>query len=59
LENIIDGSMEQTKVFMNAGGVAALSKVRDMWPENKRIQASVLGLSKLIRKEMKSWINEE
>jgi hypothetical protein len=59
LENMIDGSLEQTKVFMNAGGVAALSKVRDAWPENKRIQASVLGLSKLIRKEMKSWMNEE
>lgn len=59
LENMIDGSMEQTKVFMNAGGVAVLSKVRELWPVNKRIQASVLGLSKLIRKEMKSWMNEE
>jgi hypothetical protein len=59
LENIIDGNMEHTRVFMNAGGVAALSKVRNKWPENKRIQASVLGLSKLIRKEMKSWIYEE
>jgi hypothetical protein len=59
LENVIDGSMEQTKVFMNIGGVAALSKVRDTWPDNKRIQGSVLGLSKLIRKEMKSWMIEE
>jgi hypothetical protein len=59
LENVIDGSIEQIKVFMTAGGVTALTKVRDVWPENKRIQASVLGLSKLIRQEMKSWINEE
>jgi hypothetical protein len=59
LENVIDGNMEHTKDFMNVGGVAALSKVKDAWPENKRIQASVLGLAKLIRKEMKSWMNDD
>jgi flagellin-specific chaperone FliS len=58
LEHIIEGSKENTKLFMHFGGVAALTRVREECPDNERVQAGVRTLAKLIVEEMKTWIPE-
>jgi hypothetical protein len=57
LGHIIEGSEENTKLFMNAGGVlTALTKVREKWPDDDHVQNGVHVITKLIMDDMKSWI---
>jgi hypothetical protein len=52
IESVISESKENTKLFMNAGGVAALTEVRTKWPNNDEIQHVVRILAKLIAAQM-------
>jgi hypothetical protein len=51
METMIEGNKKHTKRFMNAGGVTALTKVREEWPDKDDIQERVQNLTKLIMDE--------
>jgi hypothetical protein len=56
---IIEGSKENTELFISLGGVSAVAKIRTKWPNNEDVQSWVRNLAYLIASEMKALADEE
>jgi hypothetical protein len=55
LSNIVDENKENTRLLISLGGAAAVSKVREEWPDDDAVQTKVQRLIKIIATEMNSW----
>jgi hypothetical protein len=52
---LLMGSKVDTKIFLSSGGVATLTKVREKWPDDEKVQEAVRELTKPIVNELNSW----
>jgi hypothetical protein len=55
LYNLINGHKENTKLFLSSGGVTALTKVKQNWPDNDIVQNAVRALMIPVLKELYCW----
>jgi hypothetical protein len=53
--NLIDGHKENTKLFLSSGGVTALTKVKQNWPDNDIVQNAVRALMIPVLTELYCW----
>jgi hypothetical protein len=54
--SIVRGSKEYTGFLITSGGGAAIAKVKTKWPDHGKVQTAVKRVTKLIAKEMCSWM---
>jgi hypothetical protein len=59
VEHNIEGSKENTLLFMNAGGVAALTKAREEFLDIDIVQPVLGRLAKLVAVELATWADSE
>jgi hypothetical protein len=53
--DIVHGSMENTELFINSAGVAAVAKVRKEWSGIDEVQEAVRKLMEPVVKELSCW----
>lgn len=55
LGNLIDGHKENTKLFLNSGGVTAWAKIKEHWLDNEIVQNALRALMIPVLNELIGW----
>jgi hypothetical protein len=55
LYNVIKDNKDNMQIFHKSGGVAAVTRVKELWPDEADVQTSVRKLMGPIVKELNSW----
>jgi hypothetical protein len=53
--NLIKGNKESMQIFLRSGGVSAVTKVREQWPDDNTVQKVVRKVMEPVVKELSCW----